>query len=337
MKSNRVLLALCVAALAWSPSFSFAADPAEEDVTPRSRKIYLEPQKTLLERGLFKYMVAVTAGYDDNARLNSDRKHDAYTQQFLRAAFSSSIDKKTQANIAYDLMNLMYADESDLSLLRNTLTVGIDRSLNEDLILSPSYTFDSINYTRSGDDDWIEHAVGAKLKHRLPMKMYHMLGYSVGWRDYLENHIQLTATTASDKRRNDWRNIVDYEIGRYFEKDWVKFFWQYIGNESNEKYLDYYDYNSYRFGGSLTHLFNDKLSGYLSGYWQKRFYRQRPLVDDAGRKQQDSTYVGIASLYYSVSKELTLGLNYTYRQNESNEPRERYSGSLVSVSTYYRF
>ncbi len=337
MKRLTLPLLLMTAASLAVPAVARAADVSEEETTPRTRKIYLEPEKNLLERGKLNVLAAVTFGYDDNAHLNSNRDHDVYTQQFVRTAYTTPIDKRTQANIVYDLMNLMYSDETDLNLIRNTLTAGYDYAINKDWIVSPVYSFDAINYTRSGDDDWIEHSAGVKLKNRLPNKMYHTFAYSLAWRDFLNDNITITPGVDSDKRRNDWRNTVEYEIGRYFEKDWLKGFLQYYYNDSNEKYQNYFDYDSYKLGASLTHLFNDKVSGYLSGYWQKRFFRTRTLVNDTGSKEHDSTYVGIASVYYQFTKSLTAGVSYTYRQNESNEPTEAYSGSLVSTSVYYRF
>jgi hypothetical protein len=336
MKS-KLLLLLIIACAALAPSASFAANPAEEDTTPRNKKIYLEPQKTVLEQGKFSFLGAVTMGYDNNAHLNSDRDEAFFTQQFFRAAYMTTFDKRTQGRATYDLMNLLYPNESDLSLVRNTVNLDVDHAVNKDFIVTPGYTFDSVSYTHGGDESYIEHGVGIKLKQRLPYKWYHTLLYSAAWRDYFDMHTQVSATVESDKFRNDWRNTLEYEIGRYFEKDWVKVTFQFYNNNSNEQYLDFYDYNSYKVGPSWTHLFNDKLSGLLSGYWQYRAFSSRPVVLDPTVKEHDSTYVATAGLYYSLTRACSLGLSYTYRQNNSNEPTESYSGSLTSASVYYRF
>jgi hypothetical protein len=337
MKIAKRILSLLLPALLAFASAALAADPAEEDTTPRNKKIYLEPEKTLLERGKIKLLGALTFGYDDNAHLNSNRDHDVYTQQFVSAKFITPLDKKTQGMLTYDLMNLMYADSTDLNLIRNTFTAGLDHACGKDFIVSPVFTLDSVTYYDNNEDDWVEPAAGVRIKQRLPNKMYQAYGYGLAWRSYYDQNIFVTATTQSDKKRYDWRNTFDYEIGRYFEKDWVKLFAQLYNNNSNEKYLNYWDYNSYRFGSSLTHLFNDKLSGFLSGYWQYRKYRTRTLVLDPTKREKDSTYVLTAAGYYDITKSFTVGLNYTYRQNESNEPTEEYSGSLVALSGYYRF
>jgi hypothetical protein len=337
MEKKKTILFVSLLAVVLFPLFCIAADVSEEDVTPRTKKIYLEPERSIIERGKFKFLLASTEGYDNNSHLDSNRDGDAYWQVFFRGTFTTSISKETEASLGYELMNLLYAGESDLDLTRNGIQAGITHNLTQNLSISAEYNFDSIEYINSGTDDYLDNQLGLKLKHKLPNKMYHSLGHIFMLRSYADRLIRTAADTFSEKKREDMRDTVEYEVGKYFAKDFLKLGYQYYFNNSNEKYLNYYDYDSHKVGVSLTHLFNDKFTGYLSLSKQFRDYRSRTLINDAGCREHERTYLMTAALYYNFNKSISFGLSYTYRENKSNEPLEKYSGSLVSVSTYYRF
>lgn len=335
-KNSRILI-LAVAFLLM-PVVCRAADVSEEDVTPRNKKIYLEPEKSALERGKFKFLTALTAGYDNNTHLDTRRDADPYTQEFVRGSWTSDSSQKTVATLEAEVMNLMYAGESSLDLFRGGVRAGADHSLNKQWSVSFGYNLDLVDYINTGSDDYYENALSAKLSQKFSNKMFQSLMYSPSYRNYDDRYIHTNAgVTSDDKKRVDLRHTMEYEIGKFFTKNMVKLNFQYFNNNCNDTYLNYYDYDSYRVGGSLTRLFNDKVSGYLGMWNQYRFFRTRSLINDAGSKERDTTFLLTSSLFYTMNKSLAFGLSYTYRQNYSNEPTERYSGSLISVSTYYKF
>ena len=130
---------------------------------------------------------------------------------------------------------------------------------------------------------------------------------------------------------------MEYEIGRYFTKDLLRLNYQYYYNTSTEHFLKYYNYDSFELGASLTHILNKKTFAYFSFSRQYRDFRSRTISLDANFKERDRTYLITSALYYNLKKDLTIGLNYTYRENWSNEPTENYSGALITVNTFYRF
>jgi hypothetical protein len=329
---------LFVLAVICSGALCFAADKIDEEVTPRSRKIFIEPKKGMWESGKIKFLVAATLGYDNNAYLDSQRVGDAYTQQFLKAAFLSPLSKKTDLELEYEFMNLLYADEEDLDLVRNGIRAGLEHKLNKDFTLSGGYNLDIIEYTNTGKDDYIENMFDFKIRQQMSKKMFQSLEYDIFYRSFSRRHTRdPVGAEMLDRERNDLRNVFEYEIGRYFEKDLIKLTLEYFINNSNEKYLDYYDYDSFKIGASFMHLFSQKTTGYFSLSRQYRDYDHRTLINDTSAKQEDRTYLATVGLYHTFNRELSMGLSYTYRQNKSNEPIDRYSGSLTSVSMYYRF
>ncbi|HOW35066.1 MAG TPA: hypothetical protein PL155_01440 [Candidatus Omnitrophota bacterium] len=337
MKNKKLIVLAGILALVLMPAISYATDLSEEEVTPRIRKIYLGPQKSLLEKGKFKYLLAVTEGFDNNAYLDSQREADAFTQTLFRASFLAPLTKKTEGLFEYEMMSLFYAGESDLNLIKNGLRFGADYKLNKKVNLIATYSFDSMEFLKSGSDDYLDNTLELKMRHKLPYKMFHSLAYDILYRNYMKRYTRTALATDTDKERTDVRNVVEYEIGKYFKKDLLKVSFQYFNNNSNETYLKYYDYDSYKVGTSLTHIFDDKLAGVFSFWEQYRDYRSRTLMNDAGNKEKERTFLFSTGLLYNLNKAVSFGLNYTYRQNYSNEPVDKYSGSLISASTYYKF
>lgn len=337
MFMHRAKTVWLTAAVILIPAFCQAADITEEEVTPRVKKIYLEAQQTLWEKGDFNNLAAVTIGYDNNAFLDSRRAGDIYTQEFVSTSFAGPIWRQTEFFFDYEAMNLVYPDHRKLDMIRNGIHTGLERRMNKNITVSGGYAFDIIEYYHTGTDDYFEQVLDLKVKQTLPRKMFHSLRYDGSFRNYDKRYNRSDTGIVGTKKRDDVRNTFTYEIGKFFEKDMLKLNFEYYNNNSDEKYLNYYDYDSYRFGASLTHLFSTKVFGYLSAARQLRDYRTRSLINNPGAKQEDKTYLCTAALFYSVNKSLSFGLNYSYRQNNSNEPGERYSGSLTSFSAYYRF
>jgi hypothetical protein len=335
---NTMRIAILAVVVLSLPVLCSAADLTVNDVTPSSKKIYLEPERSALEKGRFKVLTAVTAGYDDNAHLDSKRDSDSYMQEFVRASWTSDTTEKTFGTVEAEIMNLMYAGQSDLDLFRTGFRAGVDHSLSKNLSVYLGYNLDSIDYINNGQNDYYENALSTKLTQRFDNKIFHSFLYSPAYRNYNKRYIRLVSGASNfEKDRADLRNTLEYEVGKFFTKDLVKLNFQYFNNNSNDPYLNYYDYDSYRVGASLTHLFSEKISGFLSAWNQYRFYRSRSLINDAGRHQRETTFLMTSSLFYTVNKSLAFGLSYTYRQNYSNEPVDRYSGSLTSASVYYKF
>lgn len=339
MKTNKIFFAGCV--LAVLCFFGQASVDAAEKIQLKTKKIYLEPQKTVLDKGKFSFLTALTGGYDNNTHLNSTRDADGFGQTFMKASFRSPLSVKSDILVDYEMMNLAYAGERDLDLTRNGIRFGAEHKLTKAFTLSAGYSLDSVAYwhAKNSDphDDYLENALDFKLRQQLSSKLFHAFSYNVMLRNYLDRYTRTDFAANTDKERADWRNVLGYEIGRYFQKDLLRVNAQYTDNNANDTYLNYYDYNAYKLGGSLTHLFNKTWSGFLSYSWQYRDYRSRTLLDDPSRTQSDKASLATAALFYTMSKSLSFGLNYTYRQNSSNESVDRYSGSLISLSTYYKF
>ena len=284
-----------------------------------------------------QFLFGQSVGYDNNVFLDSRRDEAAFSQTFFKATYTNPLNKKTKGILSYELMALLYPDAVDASLIKNGFYGGFENKLADKVTLSSGLGFVIYDYPYSGGDDFLDYKANIKVKHDLPMKMFHALRYEFLFRDYSERRIRTISGATSEKKREDNRYTVGYELGKYLKKDLLKGDIQYYYNDSNETYLKYYTYDSVLFGPSWTHLFNNKLFSYMSFLREWRDYRTRTISQNAGFKEWDRTYIITSALYYNLRKDLTLNLNYTYRENWSNEPTSTYSGSLITTGLFYKF
>ncbi len=320
--------------------FSCFAQGTNEEIPPR----YTEPSffnaiKSFFSRGHLKNFLSVTMGYDSNIYLEENKREgDPFTQIVYQTTFTSSVNDKMDGILEYELMSLLYPDASSLVMVNNYLRMGVNYKVNDDVTVYTGYHFGIVDYVNEGDDDFLDHRFKIKIKQKLPHKFFHTFSYEFRFKDYSEQNVVLsTPLIPTSKTREDMRNVVEYGVGKYFKRDIVKVKFQYYRNDSNYPFLAYYDYDSYKITASCTHMFNKKLFGYFSFSKQIRDYTGRLLTVDLGSKEWDRTYVISSGIYYVLKRDMTVGFNYSYRQNNSNEPTSRYSGSIISVGTYWYF
>jgi hypothetical protein len=194
-----------------------------------------------------------------------------------------------------------------------------------------------MEYQNNDNGEYIGDKAGLLLKQKLPNNFFHSFQYEYYYKNYSDRKAFNGWGGFSDSDRVDNRNTIDYSLGVYLKKSMLKVFGEYFLNDSNSTYLNYYDYESEKLGSSFIYLLTDKLSAYASYYRQFRNYSARTIPGDPTDKEHDRGWVTAASLYYDMTKSATLGLNYSYRQNKSNNPSQKYSGSITSLGLYYRF
>jgi hypothetical protein len=138
--------------------------------------------------------------------------------------------------------------------------------------------------------------------------------------------------------RTDTRNVLRYELGMYIG-DLIKLkgISEYYINESNFQFLDYYDYTSYKIGGSLIAALAPKLYGTTSFYYLRRRYDSRTLSDNNQSTQRDNLYMVTGSLIYDITKNLSAFVSYSHSENHTNEPLEQYVDTLYSGGVTYYF
>jgi hypothetical protein len=328
MKKTFIFLLFAVGIFMWTAACC-QAEPSTGAV---------ESVKNFFLDGKMDYLLAMTAGYDNNVWLDPRRNGDAFTQLYFRPRFTSEINDSTDGILTYELLNVTNWEESNADFIRNVLSAGIDHTLMRKIDFAATYRLGYTDYINTAPDDYLDNSIELKLTQQLAYKMYQSILYDFNYKGYsAERKLRTSVGLNSSKERADRRHTAEYEVGKYFPYDLLRLKFQYYNNDSNDQFFKYYDYDSFQPSISLTHLLSKKFFVNTSFGRQLRYYRTRTLSGDARFKERERTNVGSCGVFYTPKKDLTVGVNWTYRQNHSNEPLDNYAGSLITLNTYYTF
>lgn len=338
-----IVFVLAVFLVSAIPAATWAADINEEQTTEKylgksEEKAYKKVEVVKEgQRYKTKLLFAAIQGYDNNVFLDPRREHDTFTEAILDANITYPLNGRWDVMGGVTVHDITYWKATDANLIDTDLKFGFEGKLLSGMTLAVYNDVELVEYQANDSGEYIGDKAGFVLKQKLPNNFFHSFGYEYFYKNYSDRKARNGWGGLSDKDREDNRNTVDYELGVYLKKSMFKVFGEYYLNKSNDNYLDYYDYNSLRLGSSMIYLVSKKMSAYLSYYRQFRNYSDRTIPGDNTYAEKDRTWVATASLYYDIYKNTTLGFNYSYRQNLSNNPSQKYSGTINSLGLYCRF
>ena len=185
----------------------------------------------------------------------------------------------------------------------------------------------------------LRHQGRVGLKQQLSEQLQVRAGFGVLSEDFQDRKIrQASGVLSADDERSDLRLVVDSEAAfRILKNVLLKAGFIYYSDDSNDQFHDYYDYGHAKYYTSLYWQWSSKISAYVKFAYENRDYNSRPLLDQPSVFENDDIYTGIAALYYQLQANLALGVNYSYRQKNSNEPSQEYSGSVTTLGLYCSF
>ena len=109
-----------------------------------------------------------------------------------------------------------------------------------------------------------------------------------------------------------------------------------MANDSNDHYLEFYDYAAYEWRVSVGRDVTEQLYATTSFSNEAKRYVHR-VHPTRGVRQKDDTRTWAASLYYTVNEQLTLGYTFNITQLDSNDPHQDYTDTVNSVGAYVSF
>ena len=202
--------------------------------------------------------------------------------------------------------------------------------------LDADYGFDFVYFPFDEDGTYLGNEVNVSAKHFITDSLYYKVGYFFLHKYFTSNKVLDAHGNTSDDLRKDSRNGIESEFGIYFDKAVLKLRGNVFYNDSNDQYSDYYDYWSWRLKPSVILLLTDKLYTIASFAYEQRNYDRR-LSTKNNETVYDDTFTLNGSLLYDITPTFTLALNYSYRENVSNEPLQKYSGSIITAGAYFTF
>jgi len=281
---------------------------------------------------------ALIQGVDNNIFLDPSRTRDA----FVETSVSSDItyNYSNDIRLAFDVYasNIIYYRFNDNNLLDISLEPGFEIDFFDDYLrLSGAYMLDWTYFPHDETGSYIAHQASSFLRHNVIENFYHKAGLKLEYRNYTNRKAYDIQNEGTQNLRSDERVTGEYEAVFYlwgFIK--LKENFQVYHNVSNDHYQDYYDYDAYRSKTTLIVFFTDKFYGMTSFAYTRKLFEERQTTESSMR-QRDRLYYYNLSLLYELTPSFTLATDFSYRENTSNEPTEKYSGSILSIGLYYTF
>ena len=311
-----------------------SATPApKQRIKEAKEEIAYTPEKRTKISGY----IDVQGGYDNNAGLDPERYEDGFIQTTANVDIAYEQTENLKIRTGLDLFNSLYFNYNRNNLLDTSPYIGFDYKFAPNIISKTRFIFDYYWFPTEKEDTFYGPQVSTSLRHYFANSLFQEAGFEYLWRWWQKQKIILSDLSDGAKNRYDNRYRVQYTLGHYTDRYIVKLKNEFSQNFSNYEYQDYYEYWRWRIKPSVMYFFTKKFYTDLNLIYRYTNYRGRVATDNPGEKVYNNTYILNATLYYDFTEDLTLGVTYSYSENRSNDPYEKYSGSIVTSGVYYSF
>jgi hypothetical protein len=281
---------------------------------------------------------AIFGGYDTNARLTPTSKGDVFQEALFNLDFSKTLNKSLRFTFDYDLDFLNYDQYTDATNLLNHLRFGLHQKIFSTFTLGAGYDLGILYYPHDEDGNFLFHKGFAYLNQNITKKLSHRLGFEAGLKDYTDKKaLGDSLFIYQDKKRTDKRVSGIYSIAFLPTKKLaLSLLTKFSTNQSNARYMDFYDYKTYEASPRIDYQLFKNLSLLLDFFYIKKNYDTRTITleDD---KQRDNLYSATFGTTYRLSNKNAISFYYTFRQNDSNDPIADYRESVFSCGLQHKF
>lgn len=284
------------------------------------------------------FFAGVIQGFDNNVNLDPDRKKDGFLETSLNTEATYNYTDNVRLKVENYTTDILYYNVTSANLLDVYNKAGLEMDAFRDLItFGLDYALDFVLFPEDEDGTYLGNHVKVFAKHKVTHDLYHQLGYKFLHKSFSHDKTRNSTGSKISSLRKDARNGAEYEVGYYFsDRAILKNVIELYYNEGNYEYFDFYDYLSFKVKPSFIFRLNDELYTSGSFTYQQRTYDGR-LSSENDEHVYDDTYSFNVSVLYDLTKSFTTAVNYSYRENASNEPLQRYSGSMITLGLYYSF
>jgi len=278
-------------------------------------------------------------GRDDNARLDSGRKGDAFLQESASVGWRKRTGDNSRLRVFYDVFNVNYFEVTDQSFLWQGAGAGYDVALTPETAVQFDYTLEWLYFpdNESVGSHVNEGRIG--LLRRFYSGAYVKAGIGLSERQFADNKRRDGAGLLSgDDERTDRRVGGDAEIGFLPIKTLlVRLGGSIYNNDSDDAFHDFYDYRSVSSYATATLRITAKLFAFFKAGIENQAFHSRPLLDAPGSEEDSDLYTGTLAIFYRLRENITLSLTQNYREKVSNEPSREHSGSISTLGLLYSF
>ncbi len=283
------------------------------------KKLQRFPQlTTLLHRLHFHY--SAIEGYDRNPNLAGTRKGSGFTEQDLGMGYIHRLGSRFIYRLTGNLRYVNYYKFSNVNSFAPTLRGETAIELTPHFFIESEY--DARWFWRPDDaqGNLNEQEVKVGLKHYLiPKRLYHKPSYIFQYRDFTKAEARLSDGSSGPDGRNDTTHRLDYEIGVHpVPQLLLRVHNQYGRNDSNDQFLDFYDYSFYQVTPSVTWEVSKPLLVIVGVQFQRNNYDDRAI---RGMAEREDFTAFFGSLFYHVTEHASVGFHWVYSKDDSTLAR----------------
>ena len=288
----------------------------------------------------FKLTTSAAAffGYDSNVNLSPLKKGDLFEEFLFSAAFSKPLKYNFRFIASYDLDGYNYNHMTDTNNVLNHGRLGVYKKIGA-LDLGTGFDAAYFYYPNDENGTFGFYKCFASARQYFTKDVYQQLLYEAGYKIHTDRKaLAWTAATFQNKELESRRQTAEYSLGAFLTKRlFATMKARFSINDSNAKFLNFYDYKTYEALPSISYKITDALNLYTDFRYSRRNYKSRILSTGTGAKEKDNLYTTNVDLRYSLNKNNILSLLYTYRNNATNEPLQEYTENVISVGWQYTF
>lgn len=277
-------------------------------------------------------------GYDSNVRLSPERKGALFEEAIYSLGLIKPIDKGLNFTFNYDLDYLNYNDIVSATNFLNHLRLGMHKR-NYPFQAGSGYDFSYVYYPHDPNGDFFFHKGFLYLRSYFSRRTFQEVFGEYGYKPHVTRKAMGdTIGVLQDKELEERRQVAGYRINSSLLPSLnLNFLFRFSKNESNARYLDFYDYKSYEFSPSLNYRLSAKTDLTLNFIYMRKDFKTRTITSDSSKKQKDDIYAANLALRYKLNKNSILSLIYGYRDDSSNESLEKYNENIISIGCQYNF
>lgn len=317
-------------------SIALAQGPLDEERAEKTTEV----KKLSKPQAPFKLVTqaAVFGGYDTNARLTPTNKGDIFEETLFNLDFSKTLNKNLRFTFDYDLDFINYNKYTDVTNLLNHFRFGLHQKIFSSFTLGAGYDLGILYYPHDEDGNFLFHKGFAYINQNLTKKLSHRLGFEAGLKDYIDKKsLGDNLFTYQDKKRADKRVSGIYSITFLPSKKLsLGLLTKFSANQSNARYLDFYDYKSYEASPRIGYQLFEKVGLLLDFFYIRKNYDTRTVTLE-DYKQKDNIYSSTFGTTYRLSSNNSVSFYYTFRKDDSNDPLADYTESVFSCGLQHKF
>jgi len=333
MKNKNFIVTLSIAFAVLSLCAGESAAQINEEKAEKSLEI------SKIERPRFRVYssAAQFIGYDSNVLLQSESKGAMFEETIYSFGLHRPLDNNMGMTFNYDVDYINYNSSISATNLLNHLRLSLYKKQGP-FQAGGGYDFSYSYFPHEAAGDFFFHKGFVYLKNFLNRKLYHQVMFEYGYKPHVSRKaLGDTISTFQDKAEVEKRSLVEYAIVyQPLMRLSLDLRARFFKNDANDRYLDFYDYSAYELSPRVRYIFNPRTDAVLNFVYLNKDYKTRTVTNETD-KEEDDTYAANFILRYKLNSRNIVSLNYSYRDNSSNDNLQRYNENIFSLGWQYDF